>query len=185
MADEDMRAMNGLERTEDRRRRRAGRVDDESRGSVRRAEGDSRGADLRVARAADAEGDRTSCSTPSRRKTSQAALAELKQDYEPAGRAAARRGRRRLSDRHAARSARVGAPAVPRADDAEADGAGARDAGGHRLPAADHRARDHRDPRRQHVRRAQHAARAAPRSRSSAASRSSAGRSSTRRRRNS
>ena len=34
--------------------------------------------------------------------------------------------------------------------------------GRHRLQAADHRARDHRDPRRQHVRRAQHAARAAP-----------------------
>ena len=74
-----------------------------------------------------------------------AALAELKQDYERPGRPAAGRGRRRLSDRHALRSARVGAPPVPRADDAEAHGAGARDAGGHRLPAADHRAR--RSPR--------------------------------------
>ena len=80
---------------------------------------------------------------------------------EPA-RAAVRRGRRRLSDRHAAGAARVGAPAVPRAVDAEADRAGARDAGGDRLQAADHRARDRRDPRRQHVRRAVDAARAAP-----------------------
>ena len=56
-----------------------------------------------------------------------------------ARRAAARRSRRRLSDRHAAGPARMGAPAVPRAHDAEADRAGARDAGGHRLPAADHR----------------------------------------------
>ena len=63
--------------------------------------------------------------------------------------------------------------------------AGARDAGGDRLQAADHRAGDRGDPRRQHGRRPQHAARAAPRSRSSAASRSSAGRSCTRRRRSS
>ena len=59
--------------------------------------------------------------------------------------------RRRLSDRHPARAARVGAPAVPRALVAEADRAGARDAGGDRLQAADHGARDHRDPRREHL----------------------------------
>ena len=47
-----------------------------------------------------------------------------------------------------ARAARVGAPAVPRADDAEAVGAVARDAGGHRLQAAGHGAGDRRDPRR-------------------------------------
>ena len=77
-------------------------------------------------------------------------------------RAAARRSRRRLSDRHRAGAARVGAPAVPRAHDAEAVRAGARDAGGDRLQAADHRAGDHRDPRRQHrAACCQHAARAA------------------------
>ena len=115
----------------------------------------------------------------------QAALAELKQDYERPGglQLVEVAGGYQIVD--AAGSARVGAPAVPRAHDAEADGAGARDARGDRLPAAGHGARDHRDPRREHVRRAQHAARAASRSRSSAASRSSAGRSCTRRPRNS
>ena len=92
----------------------------------------------------------------------QAALAALKEDYNRPGRPAAGRGGGRLSDRHAARSARLGAPAVPRADDAAADRAGARDAGRHRLPAADHGARDYRGARRQHVGRAEHAARAAP-----------------------
>ena len=56
-----------------------------------------------------------------------------------------------------ARAARVGAAAVPRADDAAAVGAGARDARGHCLQAADHRAGNHRDSRRQHRRRHQHA----------------------------
>ena len=40
----------------------------------------------------------------------------------------------------------------------EALRAGPRDAGRRRLPAAGHRGRDHRDPRRQHLRRARHAA---------------------------
>ena len=89
-----------------------------------------------------------------------AAIEELKQDYDAAGRAADRRGRRRLPDRHAARAARVGPPAVPRADDAEAVGGVARDAGRHRLQAAGHRAGDRRDSRREHRRRARHADRA-------------------------
>ena len=51
----------------------------------RRAEGDSRGADLRVARAADAEGDLQAARRPSRRKTSRPRSRELKQDYERPG----------------------------------------------------------------------------------------------------
>ena len=51
-----------------------------------------------------------------------AAIEALKQDYDAPGRAADGRSGRRLPDRHAARAARVGAPAVPRAHDAEAVG---------------------------------------------------------------
>ena len=108
------------------------------------------------------QGASTSCSTPSRRKTSRRRWPTLKQDYE-------RPGGLQLVE------VAGGYQIVTRPDlhewvrrlfhersDAEADGAGARDAGRHRLPAADHGARDHRDSRRQHVRRAEHAARAAP-----------------------
>ena len=152
---------------------------------VCRAEGDPRGADLRVARAAHAEGDLQAARQRAEGRRAGGAARRCKDDYNRPGglQLVEVAGGYQIVD--AAGSARLGAPAVPRADDAEADRAGARDAGGHRLPAADHRARDHRGPRRQHVRRAQHAARAASRSRSSAASRWSDGRSSTRRRRNS
>ena len=77
---------------------------------VGRAQGDRRGADLRLARAADAKA-LSSCWTTSRRKTSTARSRRCKRGLRPAGRPAVRRGRRRLSDRHAARAARVGAHA--------------------------------------------------------------------------
>ena len=69
-----------------------------------------------------------------------AALAAVAGRLRAPWRAAARRDRRRLPDRHAPRAARVGPQAVPRAHDAEAVGAGARDAGGDCLQAAGHRA---------------------------------------------
>ena len=106
---------------------------------VGRAEGDSRGADLRVARAADAEGDLTKLLDSEPKEDVAAALAELKQDYERPGglQLVEVAGGYQIVTR--SRSARVGAPPVPRAQHAEAVGAGARNAGGDRLPAADHR----------------------------------------------
>ena len=75
----------------------------------------------------------------------------------PARGASARRGRRWLSDRHAARAARVRAAPFQRAHVAEAVCPGARNAGGHRLPTAGDRPGDRGDPRREHVGRAEHA----------------------------
>ena len=116
------------------------------------------------------------------REDVQVSLDALRRDYARGPRRpAAGRGRRRLPDRHAARALRVGAPAVPRAQVAEAVGRRARDAGRHRLQAADHGAGDHGDPRREHGGRRRRRCSSAGWSRSPAASRWSAGRSSTRR----
>ena len=113
----------------------------------------------------------------------QAALARARGALRRARRrAAGRAGRRRLPDRHAARARRVGAADVPRAHHAEALAPGARDAGGHRLQAADHRRRDHRDPVGQHLGRHRHAARARPRQDQRPQAGRRAGRSSTPRR---
>ena len=121
------------------------------------AQADPRGADLRLARSVDAEGSGLAARRRSLegrgRAGAGAAAARLRASRRPA----AGGSRRRLPDRHAARPARVRAAPVPRAHVAEAVGAGARDAGRHRLPPAGHGARDRRDPRRQHLGRAQHA----------------------------
>ena len=133
-------------------RRRAQAVRGPKDTDVRPSETDHRSADLRVARAADAEDALQAARRRAEGRRGRGAGGGARRLRAPR-RPADRRGRRRLPDRHAYRAARVGPQAVPRADDAEAVGAGARDAGGDRLQAADHRARDRRDPRRQQQRR--------------------------------
>ena len=124
------------------------------------AQADPRGADLRLARSVDAEGSGLAArrrSLEGRGRAGAGAAAARLRAARGGFRPAAGGSRRRLPDRHAARPARVRAAPVPRAHVAEAVGAGARDAGRHRLPPAGHGARDRRDPRRQHLGRPQHA----------------------------
>ena len=119
---------------------------------VRPSETDRRSLVIRVSRTADAED-----ALPIARWRAQGRCGRgsggVTRRLRSSGRSADRGGGRRISDRHSHRAARVGTKAVPRADDAEAFGAGARDAGGDRLQAADYRTRDRRNPRREQQRR--------------------------------
>ena len=168
-----------------RRKDQAGGTGASSRSRERRAEGDSRSADLRVAGAADAEGDLQAARHRSRKEDVQAALAELKQDYERPGglqlvevaggyqivtRPDLHEWVRRLFHERTTQKLTVQALETLAVI-------------AYRQPITG--ARNHRSPRRQHVRRAQHAARAAPDQDRRPQSRWSAGRSSTRRRRSS